>query len=180
MGTTVVPLLKSSAPFVFQDNFNRGAGVNEALGSNWTGTAIVANNNFAKAASTGSVYVASSVYTFGANQYVQFQPYTYGNGKTYQLWLRGGLCQMAWPTLTSSYLSMRVYNANVFDTTIVPSIFDVVRFEAFGTELRLKLNGSIVWTGTSTNTDGTTVGQPGFGMSINHEADNFECGELFA
>lgn len=87
---------------------------------------------------------------------------------------------MVWPTLTGSNLSMRVYDANVFDTTIVPLIYDVVRFEAFGAILRIKLNGTTVWTGTSTNTSGSIVGQPGFGMSTNQLADNFECGDLLA
>lgn len=175
-----------AGPLVFQDNFNHGAGVNDALGANWDSNGLFVYNNVAHGV-TGALnyaYVSSSVGTFGANQYVQFQPNNYlQSGSTsgnFAVFLRGGLCHMVWPVLASSYLSMRVYNANVFDTTIVPSIFDVVRFEAFGTALRIKLNGSLVWSGTSTNTDGTTVGQPGFGMTINLDGDNFECGELLA
>ncbi|CAB4146685.1 hypothetical protein UFOVP1008_39 [uncultured Caudovirales phage] len=183
MGASFVAYNAASGPvtpFVFQDNFNRGAGVSTGLGTNWDSTAIIAQDNYAMGSTDGSAYVSAGAHTFGSNQYVQFQPYSWGNGKSYHLYLRGGLCHMVWPTLTGSNLSMRVYDANVFDTTIVPLIYDVVRFEAFGAILRIKLNGTTVWTGTSTNTSGSIVGQPGFGMSTNQLADNFECGDLLA
>lgn len=177
MSTIYIPYPSAPLPIVFTDNFNRGAGLSVTLGSNWSvesGGPIV-NNNFARGQGTGRAFVSTSVGSFGQKQYVQYKPYTYRNGGTYNWWLRGGSVRMACPSITNALLSLRVYNSNQFDTGIVPSLFDTIRLEVDGTNFSIKRNGNVVWTGTLTTSP--DPGQPGFSCSLNMDIDDFEAGE---
>jgi len=165
-------------PIVFADNFNRGAGISEPLGSNWSveTNGPIINDNVARGQGSGRAFVDTSVGNFGSNQYTQFKPSNFGNGKSFDWYLRGGLVWMVLPSLTGSYLTLRVYNSNQFDTGVTVSLGDVVRIEAVGTAFTIKKNGAVVWTGTLTSA--ANPGQPGFRASINLDIDDFEAGEL--
>lgn len=182
MSTSFIPLIKRSL-ILFQDNFNRGAGVNELMGPNWDVESfggvigVIINNNFARGnGGGGRAFVSTSVGSFGVDQYVQYTPQQTVTGKIYDWYLRGGAIRMVMPMSNTAFLTLRVYGATPFDTGIVPSVFDTIRLEAVGEAFKIRINGSIVYTGTVPGS--AVAGQPGFRMSINIDADDFEAGEL--
>lgn len=181
MGTVYLnhfSLLAPAGPIVFTDDFNRGVGISEGLGSNWNvePSGPIINNNFARGSGSGRAFVSASVGSFGANQYVQFKPSNFGNGKNFDWYLRGGLVWMALPSITGSYLTLRVYNSNQFDTGVTVSLGNVVRIEAVGDAFTIKRDGLVVWTGTLNSP--ADPGQPGFRSSLNLDIDDFEAGEF--
>lgn len=166
--------------FSFTDDFNR-ANSSTTLGSNWTAISgqIGVNTNEARLNTAGAVVrVADSVHVFNDDQYAQFKS-TGLNANTHLLFVRGNT-NSGFRVQYSDTVTLRVQYPSFANTGITVVVGDTVKITAVGTEGKIYVNGSNVWTGTI----GLVTGNPGFGFGWNSgsatatRVDDFACGEL--